>query len=321
MEDLTKHGIEALRTLQPCELKDTSRRNAQAPIIIRVCREAAVAVREAGSKVMRDGHDRLLQRPIWIQPKRDKVFQSYFQYSIWEYLAPFQLLNRRFGLASSITAYNIWSFEATMYYQWELKTVPVEAATMAASQVAGLEHITNVPNGEIIPVVLLSLSLPLTEAAALSSGLFGLLGDEPVQLVDVCDDFRLQAYFHLLRYHGPKEGQASFGGILPMLLNPASFSARIQTWKRSADLLVLIHMWLQDKHTLEEKHKHAGGGQPLAELYSAWDPPYSNDGWLILGEKRFDETSTWVARARMRMWQLQPQIMFRFCRSNCHLYR
>ncbi len=262
-----------------------------------VCHEAALVAREAGSRVVEDTHHRLLQIPTWIQPDRDKVFQSYFEYDIWGYPAPFQLMNRRFGVASSITVYNLWRFEAKMDSPtWVLTIIPVVSATTHAPQVAGLEHVPNVPNGEVIPVVHFSLSLHIPEAAALSSGLFGLLGDEPVQLVDVGDAVRLQAYFDLLRYHGPQE-MGSFGSVLPTMMNPALLSAPIQNWKRATEMIMLVYMWLDDKHKIEENHSHATGGDPFGELYSAWDPPYSNEPCLVLLDKQFDETSNSTRQA------------------------
>lgn len=70
-----------------------------------------------------------------------------------------------------------------------------------------------------VDVVMAAIALHITRDLAVRSGLFGLLGDAPIQLIDVGDEVQLRKYEGIYREHGPDK-EPKVQKIFEVVLSP-----------------------------------------------------------------------------------------------------
>jgi hypothetical protein len=86
-----------------------------------------------------------------------------------------------------------------------------------------------------------AVSLHISRAVALRSGLFVLLGDAPVQIVDVGDEARLREFQALYREHVLEKEPVvqtlfkTFTGSL--------FKMAVEIWRKKDEWTILVYMW------------------------------------------------------------------------------
>ncbi|GAM42379.1 hypothetical protein TCE0_044r16299 [Talaromyces pinophilus] len=92
-----------------------------------------------------------------------------------------------------------------------------------------------------VDVVMAAISLHITRESAVRSGLFGLLGDAPIQLIGVGDEIRLREYEGIYREHA-LDKEPKVQKIFEVLMSP-QFQAAVETWKREAEWLIFASIW------------------------------------------------------------------------------
>ncbi|KAJ6031417.1 hypothetical protein N7540_002149 [Penicillium herquei] len=160
-----------------------------------------------------------------------------------------------------------------------------------------------------LDVVMAAVSIHVDQEVALSSGLFGLLGDQHIQIVDV-DDQALLREFEVFCAEQTWNKDPSIRPFFK-LIQSQWFQQRVINWKRNAELAILAQMWHMDQ----------------IEVKDAGDEP--NFAWLpLLSEGEFrpmnpdedypKDDDPWVIRARKVIPKLRTRIMVRLCTNQCH---
>ncbi|KAF4217715.1 hypothetical protein CNMCM6805_010418 [Aspergillus fumigatiaffinis] len=79
------------------------------------------------------------------------------------------------------------------------------------------------------------------QGSSLRSGLFGLLGDAPVQMVDVGDEARLREFQALFWEHTSEKEPAA--QTLFEVFTSSQFQTAVEAWKKQAEWTLLAYMW------------------------------------------------------------------------------
>ncbi|KAL4745508.1 hypothetical protein BDW72DRAFT_211287 [Aspergillus terricola var. indicus] len=162
----------------PCTLQDASYINGREPDIARVCREARAVAYESGHI---------------FEPKRDDSVTWAASTSLYQWLDP---------------ARDAVHLNWTPPYRADFNSAgnhPLRFLALVASVTAGgsasfmLDQLTSARSSDTPPlVVVLVVVIHADRKTGAESGLFGLLGDAPVQIVEVADQARIDAYFALV---------------------------------------------------------------------------------------------------------------------------
>ncbi|RHZ53914.1 uncharacterized protein CDV56_104765 [Aspergillus thermomutatus] len=153
-----------------------------------------------------------------------------------------------------------------------------------------------------------AVSLHITREAARRSGLFGLLGDAPVQMVDVDDEARLREFQALFREHAWEKEPAV--QTLFEAFTSSRFQTAVEAWKRQAEWTILAYMW----QSAREENLDILGTYPG----SAWVPQLSEQEFIRMSQYLPDEKHPWVKQARQSAPKLGPRIMVRYCTNECY---
>lgn len=86
-----------------------------------------------------------------------------------------------------------------------------------------------------------AVSLHITKESAIKSGLFSLLGNAPIQLIDVADEILLRKYEAIYREH-LIDKEPKFQKVFDVLMSPR-FYAAVKAWKRQAKWLIIASLW------------------------------------------------------------------------------
>ena len=156
-------------------------------------------------------------------------------------------------------------------------------------------------------VAMAAVSLHISMEAALRSGLFGLLGDAPVQMVDVGDEAQLRKFQALFEEHAlEKEPTVK---TLFELFTSTRFRAAVETWKRQAEWIILASMWDIARRQTDILRTNPG---------FAWVPYLSGPEYLNLYQYSPNENHPLIKEARQSMPRLRPRIMVRYCTNECY---
>ena len=285
--------------------------NNAGPRIAAVCREAAQVARE--HRYIFDGDARFLGLNLetaWIQPRRDNLLHANW---IWEVddaervdFARLFAFAEDFGLQPSIMADHVYSYSLHQPFAMEPACVffpPLERDECISQVAACLLH-------RCLTLVVCSMSIHVPEEAAMASGLFGLLGDAPVQMVDYDNESLLKEYGNLIRRHVCENDVV---GACERLVAP-SFADSVRVWKRAAEWRVLAHTWLRDAMAMEDGELV----ESLDEHRRAWTPALQPETERVSMEiHEPDETHPWIMQARKAMPRIRPQVMFLYCKKSC----
>jgi hypothetical protein len=156
-----------------------------------------------------------------------------------------------------------------------------------------------------LDITMAAVSLHIPREAALRSGLFGLLGDAPVQIVDVGDETRLREFQALFREHTSEKEPAM--QRLFEVFTSSQFQTAVEALKRQAEWILLAYMRMDNLDVLE------------TDPGSAWVPYLTKQGFLRMSEYLPDEEHPWVKQARQSAPKLRPRIMVRYCTNECYI--
>ncbi|KAJ1713549.1 hypothetical protein NYO67_4277 [Aspergillus flavus] len=328
--DIPAFLLDGEESRQACLPEYTTHQNAQLPVIAFVNSESRQVALEEGRWVQ--GQETTSKQLIWVQPRRDVLHLNWTRMS-------YDVLGPLVGLYSPIGWYSLQAEElgmqpsivAEIIYYFDLKGL-LEGADGAdgadndepfsaswsrrhdgmydplsieeASDIAALAEFHR-----WYDVAMAAVSLHITREAALRSGLFGLLGDAPVQMVDVDDEARLRQFQALFREHA-LEKEPAVQALFELLTN-ARFRAAVGTWKSKAEWIILASMW---------DYARRKNGILGTNPGSAWVPylPEEARPRIDLSQYSPNENHPWVKEARQSMPKLRPWIMVRHCANECY---
>lgn len=110
-----------------------------------------------------------------------------------------------------------------------------------------------------IQVVMGNVVLYLDSSAALQSGLFGLLGDAPIQTVDTSDVDRLDHFYNTFKTH--LEGENETARMMLEVILETEFQDSIRGWLERAEWLLLAASWQRSLNL-----------KPLGSAGTVWNP-------------------------------------------------
>ena len=199
----------------PCQLIHTNLANSQPPTISRVCRESRRAAFKAGGIVLDEDRPAdirwksMMGTSPWLDRSRDLMHLKWnpftdAMYNI-EYGHPLNYMAwktyREKGFVDSVTLdymiYQLWNpyimptyDPDTQDWHWaRMSSRDDQALEPQPGDVIDLKAILSVPS---CLVVMRTIVIHLDPLAATSTGLFGLLGDAPVQIIDAREEARIE---------------------------------------------------------------------------------------------------------------------------------
>ncbi|KAB8237391.1 uncharacterized protein BDW43DRAFT_265367 [Aspergillus alliaceus] len=160
-----------------------------------------------------------------------------------------------------------------------------------------------------LDIAMAAVSLHITRKAALKSGLFGLLGDAPVQIVDIDDEARSREFQALFREHALEKEPAV--QTLFELCTSSRFQTAVEVWRRQDECIIFANMW----ESARKENLDILGTDPG----SAWIPYLSKQEFINMSQYLPNEKHPWAKQARQSMTKLRPRIMVRYCTNECYM--
>ncbi|KAB8256151.1 hypothetical protein BDV32DRAFT_161365 [Aspergillus pseudonomiae] len=309
-EDIPAFLLDGDESRQGCFPKRTTHLNTRLPVIAFVNSESRLVAFEQGRYMQ--GQQTTSLESIWVQPRRDVLHINWTRMS-YDVLGPLIELTSPVGWFLW-QAYELGmkpSIVAEMIHYFDLEGLLNGTADdddddddkifcFRSSRYAGMCHpLHNEDAREIagfaefaprLDVAMVAVSLHITREVALRSGLFGLLGDAPVQMVDVDDEARLRKFQALFREHALDKEPAV--QTLFELLSSTRFRAGVEKWKRHAEWVFLASLWdYAQKANLDILGANPG---------SAWVPCLSRPEYIDLHRYSPNENHPWVKEARQK---------------------
>ncbi|KAJ5100374.1 hypothetical protein N7456_006426 [Penicillium angulare] len=243
-----------------CDPRKTTAENTKFPVIATVCRESRfVAMKQ---RVWLRGQVPPSLKWSWVQPRRDTLHLNFSPQSfhdVSEYPSPtsagmvvsfFHIANR-VKVPTSINAEMIYPFrlnppnESTEWYdvlfdddfindkvhKWTKEIIELTRC---------IQLFDNNNEAKIIDVVMAVVPLHGDKEAARRSGLFGVLGDVPIQIVALNDITRLsnfKVFFQKYIMVDKKKVQTLF-----QLLKGPQFQHNVNEWRAKAEWMILAHI-------------------------------------------------------------------------------
>ncbi|KAJ5613703.1 hypothetical protein N7528_007357 [Penicillium herquei] len=326
---------------QVCASSHTTVRNSRLPVLAAVCQESRFIALQEGKWLEVNRIPGL--KVLWIQPRRDVLHLNFTpERHDHPTMAQYMMRHRRGNMINpnsydssmvhkllslshgtktppSIIADLIYPFHLIPLTNGNNKYDPRAGTTPGAylrrsNEIIGLMRFANKLWNEehverSLDVTLVAVSLHVSQAVALRSGLFGLLGDEPIQMIDTDDHARLSK-FEALYEEGTCTKEPHVEGLFESIKNER-FEEWVSRWKVNAEWLILAHMW----------HMEVLGAENGEEPTFAWLPLLSEGEAPELNvEEHFPKNDDpWAMRARKIIPKLRPKIMVRLCTKKCHL--
>lgn len=191
-----------------------------------------------------------------------------------------------------------------------LASDPWEIGAYEANQVEFLSELARLGRGDTFACVLVTTVMHVSKRAAAESGLFGCLGEETVQLVDLEDKARVRKYYEFCRTSGRcLPGSAKdierFWGVL---LDQANLQARVDAWQAKTRRFLLYGLWITEAMAARERGEERPGVP---------EPPFfgRDHGVLFrrgLASEPF-ESLPWIIAAGETLPVLRPHALFQAC--------
>lgn len=176
-----------------CNLRCTSNINQQPPVISRVCRESRRVAFESGYQLGKESpppearwNCSLLITKAWIDPSRDTIHLN------WTPCYGADWSSSR-GEGSALD-YLAWSSRRARggSFMFDYLDHTRDGGVKMGERIGAIQQLRN---GVVVMQIVV---VHITFEAAANTGLFGLLGDACIQLVDVSDEARLNAFFSMI---------------------------------------------------------------------------------------------------------------------------
>ncbi|KAJ5165279.1 uncharacterized protein N7500_007109 [Penicillium coprophilum] len=242
--------------------------NAQKPAISYVNSEARQVALEQG-RILEPARVVFLES-LWVQPLRDVLHLSWTRFSFTDLAidsdAPgpvdeFILQAKDLGMRPSVAADLIHPFSLKgvldcagdvdalgshnpfHFGKYDIANIRYHCRGEGADDVREMADILPWAEGQCsrLDIAMAAVSLHITREAALRSGLFGLLGDAPVQMVAVDDESQLREFHALYQEHAlEKEPVVQ---TLFETFTSSVFKKAVEIWKNNAEWTILAYMW------------------------------------------------------------------------------
>lgn len=296
-----------------CEHRHSSRLNTRYPIITRVCHESREVAFENGNmlgeyadldQVGYFSASALSER--WFCPATDIVHLHWDGH--FDVMTPDNLNPIFFFLSIAAKSSSPASIVADLVGGGLLRNYSSDQDGPNFDPLEGASDYT---------VALEVINLHISFKQATSSGLFGRLGEERVQLIDADDLETIHKYYDLW-ISGPRRDRdpASF---FELALSPEAFRQRLQIWHTAFRTKWLRHKW---KGVRDESLLEAASSIWLRHDVNQIETPL--EVWN--GRTRFsdiqvlaNEDHPWVKQMLSLLPKFSPVIMFRFCERECYL--
>lgn len=274
------------RGRQACSTWCTFIRNRRFPVILSVNRESRDVVFRNGKRLSTQcqpaEND---QKLVWVQPHRDILHLHSSRHmtdvicsehsdfgslpnglcSTLSYAVD-SLLQPAF-VAETIQPFALELFQNGHYIKFEspLMYFREDVHPAMSGELARFIHTfrDGLSNGIIVTVM--AVSLHIDYKAALKSGLFGLLGDAPVQMVDINDLDRLGKFEALFdKYALGREREPKVARFFHMFKD-CNFQNEVDRWKMKAEDLIFRAMWQQAQDGVDALSQLPDESHPLAK--------------------------------------------------------
>jgi hypothetical protein len=318
-EDVPYFLLDGNEGNQACHAQQVMLENAQPPAIAFVNSESRQVALEQGRRL--EPQETTSLESIWVQPRRDILHLNWAQllYNTWgnagdpdSPIAMFLWRAEDLGMQPSVVAAVIHpsNFEGLLDGSDD---------AIASDDPCLLYHDTKNKDAAAIAycagsqsclhVTMAAVSLHVTRKVALQSGLFGLWGDAPVQMVDVGDEARLREFQGLFKEHALEREPAV--QTLFERFSSSQFQMAVEKWKREAEWTIFAYMW----QSARRKNLDILGTIPG----SAWIPHLTEREFIRMSQYSPNEKHPWVKQARQRAPKLKPRIMVQYCTNQCYM--
>ncbi|KAE8418057.1 hypothetical protein BDV36DRAFT_283196 [Aspergillus pseudocaelatus] len=308
-EDIPAFLLDGEESRQACLPERITYLNTRLPVIAFVNNESRQVA--LGQGRWERGQEPTSLESIWVQPRRDVLHLNWTRMS-YDVLGPliepespidwFSVQAEQLGMQPSIVAEIIYYFDLKgllecadstdgangcepFFTSWSRRHDGMydPLSIQEARDIAALAEFH-----KSFDVAMAAVSLHISREAVLRSALFGLLGDAPVQMVDVDDEAQLRKFQALFKEHALEKEPAV--KTLFELFTSTRFRAAVETWKRQAEWIILASMW--DYARKENDIVRANPG-------SAWAPYLPGPEYRInLHRYSPNEDHPWVKEAR-----------------------
>ncbi|KAF3074514.1 hypothetical protein CFAM422_003563 [Trichoderma lentiforme] len=321
-EDFPYLLLDGNESRQACWAKSSTYQNAQKPVIAFVNRESRRVALEHGQ--IWEPPDPHSLESIWVQPSRDALLLNYTRTCDL-------VMYGTIDAASSVVVMFLWRAEehkmqpcivAKILHDFNLKML-LDGAAASENPRIMYEHADSGDSGDIagyaeciqlqkivLGIAMGAISLHISAEAALGSGLFGLLGDAPVQLVDFDDEARLRRFYTLFKENALDE-EPVVQTLFELFLS-SRFRTAVDAWRRQADWIIMANLWHYARES--ERYDDILGADPS----SAWTPQLEECFYFSMLEYLPNEDHPWVKQAREKAPRLRPQIVVRYCTHKCY---
>jgi hypothetical protein len=324
-EDTPNFLLDGNESRQACQADRITHQNAQPPAMAFVNSESWQVTLEEGRWL--DLQETTSLESIWVQSRRDVLHLNWtrLRYNVWgnaddpsSPIAMFLWQAEELGMQPSVVAEIIHPFSLKALLDGTDGTDGVDGADASNSRwllyhdgrnndVADIAYCAESQSRLDITMVAVSLHIP--REAALRSGLFGLLGDAPVQMVDVGDEARLREFQSLFREHALKKEPAV--QTLFEAFTSSQFQTAVEAWERQAEWILLAYMWQRARMDNVDILRTDPG--------SAWVHYLTEQEFLRMSEHLPKEEHPWVKQARQSTPKLRLRIMVRYCTNECYI--
>jgi hypothetical protein len=312
------------------------------PLLASVCPEAREVVFEWGQHQV--SQDCTSLASIWLQPKIDRALHlnwtrrrnEAFSMSYNTYYPSFEDNTVNMLIYRAHWDYDMRvSLAGEVFYPFDLGELmgsppPFDTDSVASgtpSMPAGdayqderaedlrtIIDIVDIVDDKTIYATVVAISLHVDRAAALASGLFGLLTDAPVQTVDYDDVLQLRQFYELFSSDPAlKEAEPHAEKLFNAILSPA-FHAAVRSWQKNVRWLLQVAAWkyMQIGETL----KTFGDTDPR----SVWTPPVPKEQYSMRMDQFMpnEDHPWWGEYAERLLPKVVPQVMVRLCDNQCY---
>lgn len=332
-EDVPYTLLDGQDSRQACWPIKTTFQNARVPLIASINREARQTALEWGQ--IQKSQDHASLEVVWLQPKidmalhvnwtrrrNDAFFQVYDAYIPPVYDTPIGMLiyRARWECGTQI------SLLGDVIYPFNVGEVMMDTALSNSEPVASIYTISNTTSererdidaiialADNLPInlTLVAISLHIDMAAALASGLFGLLGDTPIQTIDFDDIPRIRQFYELYNTDPAKVAEPHVDKLFTLILG-LKFHAAVLSWKKKATWLLQACLWKRMQR--DDPGSFRGSDPGLL-----WTPPVSKEQRYIRIDEHTpnEDHSWWRDHAEEYTPKVVPQIMVRLCSNQCY---
>ncbi|KAJ5360576.1 hypothetical protein N7517_009767 [Penicillium concentricum] len=332
-EDSPDYWFDGYESKQVCWARRLEFQNSQPPVIAFVNSESRQVALEQGHLLELPYEITLREsKKIWVQPRRDVLHYNWTR--MWYAIQgvdsdgpgsvdEFLLHAKDLGMRPSVTAELIYTFSLKQVLEcdgdvdelcrenplhfgmWAIPKILYHGRGEAADDVREMVDLLPWAKDQRsrLDITMAGVSLHITSEVALKSGLFGLLGDAPVQMVDVDDEARVREFQALYREHAFEKEP-----VVQTLFE--TFTSR-GNMEKKAEWTILAYMW----QSARERKLDILGTNPG----SAWLPNLSEQKDIYMDEHLPNEQHPWVKHARQLAPQLRLRIKVHYCTNQCYI--